>query len=51
MNDLIRHRTVLQHLLPFKGVKATNAGAEIDLASVKKTKACLIEQKLTPGYL
>ena len=26
---------MLQHLLPFKGVKAANAGTEIDLASVK----------------
>ena len=26
----IAHRTVFQHLLPFKGVKATNAGTKID---------------------
>ena len=26
---------LLQHLLPFKGVKATNAGTEIDLANTK----------------
>ena len=32
-----------------EGVKATNAGTEFDLAS-EKTKACLTEQKLTPGY-
>ena len=33
-----------------EGVKATNAGTEFDLAS-EKTKACLTEQKVTPGYL
>ena len=35
MDKLILLDIALQHLLPFKGVKATNAGTEIDLASVK----------------
>ena len=35
VDKLILLDIALQHLLPFKGVKATNAGTEIDLASVK----------------
>ena len=36
VDKLILLDIALKNLLPFKGVKATNAGTEIDLASVKK---------------
>ena len=45
VDKLILLDIALQHLLPFKGVKATNAGTEIDLASVKKKSMPLIQNQ------